>query len=111
MEKKGEGTASLSLPPDPGAVAGIGDPAVRAATGRVWAEWVAVLDGIGAAERPHRKLPDQEAREAAKTFWGGAFHRLAAWLEKAGEEEPEESGPPAPHFPPRGPGLSQRRWK
>jgi len=34
----------------------IGDEAVRAATGRGWDEWVALLDERGAAELPHKQI-------------------------------------------------------
>ncbi|HET6763917.1 MAG TPA: DUF1801 domain-containing protein, partial [Longimicrobiaceae bacterium] len=34
----------------------VGDDAVRAATGRTWAEWFAVLDRAGAAEKAHPEI-------------------------------------------------------
>jgi uncharacterized protein YndB with AHSA1/START domain len=36
--------------------AGIGDDAVRAKTGKTWAEWFAVLDRAGAAAWPHKQI-------------------------------------------------------
>ena len=50
-------------------VAGTSDEAVEAKTGRTWAEWVHVLDGVDAAGWPHKKI------EEMKFFWG---ERLAA---------------------------------
>jgi uncharacterized protein YndB with AHSA1/START domain len=35
---------------------GIGADAVKAKTGRNWAEWIAALDNAGAAEWPHKKI-------------------------------------------------------
>ena len=35
---------------------GIGDEAVRAKTGRDWAEWLAVLDAAGAAKMTHKEI-------------------------------------------------------
>lgn len=37
-------------------VAGLGDAAVRAKTGRTWAEWLAVLDAEGAATMGHKEI-------------------------------------------------------
>jgi uncharacterized protein YndB with AHSA1/START domain len=37
-------------------LAGIGDDAVRKATGRSWAQWIAALDAAGAATRNHRAI-------------------------------------------------------
>ena len=34
----------------------IGDAAVKAATGRTWAQWFAALDGAGAAAKSHREI-------------------------------------------------------
>lgn len=36
--------------------AGVGDAAVRRATGRGWSEWFAVLDKAGAEAQPHREI-------------------------------------------------------
>lgn len=54
---------------DHGAVAGMSDDAVRAKTGRDWAEWVAVLDAVDAVSRPHREIARHLAEE----------HGVAAW--------------------------------
>jgi hypothetical protein len=61
MKKTGESyTAArrqvLAPPPDYAALAGMSEAAVKKATGREWAEWVRVLDGWGAAARPHREI-------------------------------------------------------
>ena len=41
---------------DSAKVAGIGDAAVRRATGRSWKEWFAILDRAGAKAKPHREI-------------------------------------------------------
>jgi uncharacterized protein YndB with AHSA1/START domain len=66
MEKTGESytTARLYLvkkkqepEPDYAALAGLmSDEAIKKNTGRDWREWVAVLDGVHAAEMPHREI-------------------------------------------------------
>ncbi len=56
-------------PPDLAARAGMSDAAVRARTGRTWADWVEVLDAAGAARLAHRDI-------AAHL---GAVEGLPAW--------------------------------
>jgi uncharacterized protein YndB with AHSA1/START domain len=41
---------------EPRRVAGIGDAAVQARTGRTWAEWFALLDKAGAGKMDHRSI-------------------------------------------------------
>jgi hypothetical protein len=55
--------------PAGGRVAGVGDQAVRRATGRGWAEWLRVIDRAGGRRRPHREI----------AAWLGAEHGLSAW--------------------------------
>ena len=59
--------------PGTGKVAGIGTDAVKKATGRGWAEWVALLDAWGAAGRPHGEV----AR------WLREEHGLPGWWSQA----------------------------
>lgn len=61
LTRKGGGTAAAQEPtpaPDLAARAGMSDEAVRAKTGRSWAEWVEVLDAEGAAAWPHREIAE-----------------------------------------------------
>jgi len=48
--------APLSLPDDYEKIAGKSDAAVKKASGRTWPEWVALLDGHGAAGMEHRAI-------------------------------------------------------
>ena len=75
MDKTGESyTAARSQlikkrNPDPteyATLAGMSDDAVRAKTGKTWAEWVAALDEIGATSKPHREI----ARHVAERYEG-----------------------------------------
>jgi hypothetical protein len=50
--------ATPSPSPDYAALAGMGDAAVRAKTGRDWAEWTRTLDAAGAAQMPHRQIAE-----------------------------------------------------
>ncbi len=71
MQKTGESYATARAQllrkkdrPDPTVVpesefaglAGMGDAAVRAKTGRTWKQWVRVLDAVDAAKMPHRDI-------------------------------------------------------
>lgn len=42
--------------PDYAALSGVSDSAILKATGRTWLEWVDLLDGFGAASKPHREI-------------------------------------------------------
>lgn len=52
-----------------GSYGGISSSAVKKATGRTWAEWLALLDQAGARKLPHREIAQLLARK----------HRLADW--------------------------------
>lgn len=62
MQKTGESYTAARLQVlkkknvDFAALAGMSDDAVRKATGRIWAEWVNVLDGAGAMSKTHREI-------------------------------------------------------
>jgi hypothetical protein len=65
MEKTGEAytTARLHIvskkaapPPDYEALAGMSNAALKKATGRDWADWVALLDAVQAHEKPHGEI-------------------------------------------------------
>ncbi len=45
------------------------DEAVRAATGRGWQEWHAVLDALGAAQLPHRDIAARLATDHGVADW------------------------------------------
>lgn len=49
--------------------AGMSDAAVRAKTGRTWAEWVRVLDAVGAAKLPHRAIAQHVASLGLTSWW------------------------------------------
>jgi hypothetical protein len=50
-------------------LAGMSDAAVREKTGRRWAEWVAVLDAIGAVEMPHRRIAQHVSSMGVPDWW------------------------------------------
>jgi len=50
---------------------GIGDAAVRARTGRTWAQWFAVLERAGAADLPHKEIAKLlQERYGVAPWWG-----------------------------------------
>ena len=66
---------SAQQEPQPaGSLAGIGDAAVEAKTGKSWSEWIAVLDA------EHAKLPDAETVGRLKAFWAEKLQRLQQLL-------------------------------
>ena len=50
-------------------IAGVGNDAVIKATGRAWAEWLKVLDGLGAKAMPHREIARLLARQFSVPAW------------------------------------------
>lgn len=70
MEKTGESYTAARLHvvqkkkpaaeplPDYAALAGMSEAALKKQTGRSWAEWVAILDAWGAAQKPHREIAE-----------------------------------------------------
>ena len=76
MEKTGEAYTAARLQilknkpvPDYAAVAGMSDSAVRAKTGRTWAEWVGTLDAARAAEKPHRQIVAYVSSLGTPSWW------------------------------------------
>lgn len=57
--------------PDPGyaARAGMSDASIAKKTGRVWKEWVALLDREGAAEKPHREIVSFVSSLGVPDWW------------------------------------------
>src|SRR5512141_590280 len=55
--------------PDYAARAGMSDASVRSATGRGWAEWVALLDSAAAASKPHRDIVRHAAGPSVTSWW------------------------------------------
>ena len=53
----------------PAKLNGIGSPAVKEATGRTWAEWLALLDKAGAKSWPHAEI----------ALWLHKRHRINDW--------------------------------
>ena len=54
---------------DYAAVAGMSDASVRKATGRSWAEWVALLDAARSAEKPHREIALHVSSLGTPDWW------------------------------------------
>lgn len=50
-------------------VAGMSDASVSKRTGRTWAQWVAVLDRAGAAEKPHREIAEYLSSLGTPGWW------------------------------------------
>jgi hypothetical protein len=57
------------LPDDHESLAGMGDEAVRKATGRTWPEWVSFLDEEGASGWGHAEIARRVAEEPGLTGW------------------------------------------
>jgi hypothetical protein len=80
MEKTGEAYTAARLhvvskkkqpepPPDYAPRAGMSDAAVKKATGRDWAEWVATLDAAKANEKPHREIAEYVSSLGTPDWW------------------------------------------
>lgn len=79
MEKTGEGYTAARLQlirkkqpaatPDYAAIAGMRDATVEKKTGCTWAEWVAHLDYVGAAEKSHREIVDHVSAFGTTDWW------------------------------------------
>jgi hypothetical protein len=64
-----DASASAGTPAAAGDAPPAGDDAVREATGRTWAEWFAVLDEAGAADKPHAEIVAILAQHHAVGPW------------------------------------------
>lgn len=62
-------TTDEPTPEDYAELAGMADEKVAASTGRTWAEWVEILDAIGAASMPHRDIARWVADEHGVASW------------------------------------------
>jgi hypothetical protein len=51
------------------AIAGMSDDAVQKATGRTWAEWVRVLDDVGASSKVHRDIVHEVSSLGTPSWW------------------------------------------
>jgi hypothetical protein len=79
MQKTGESYTAARLqvlrkqqsqpPVDYAALAGMSDAKVQAKTGRTWAEWARVLDGIDAVNMPHREIAKHVASLGTPDWW------------------------------------------
>ena len=77
MKKTGEAYTAARLQllkkPEPrpnyAALAGMSDAAIMKKTGRTWAEWVGVLDGARAAEKPHREIATFVSSLGTPDWW------------------------------------------
>lgn len=77
MQKTGEAYTAARLQvlkkkepsPNYAAVAGMSDASVRKATGRLWAEWVALLDATRSAEKPHREIAEYVSSLGTPDWW------------------------------------------
>lgn len=78
MERTGESYTAARLQllrkkeepaPNYAETAGMSDAAVKKATGRDWTEWVKVLDGVKAAEKPHREIAKYVSSIGTPDWW------------------------------------------
>ena len=82
MEKTGEAYTAARLhivsrkkepvsepPPDYAALSGMSDATIKKATGRDWAEWVKILDGIQASEKPHGEIAEHVFSLGVSGWW------------------------------------------
>lgn len=67
--KKETAPEKVEPPPAFAALAGMSDAAVKKATGRDWAEWVATLDAARAAEKPHREIAQYVSTLGTPDWW------------------------------------------
>jgi hypothetical protein len=54
---------------DYSSLAGMSDEKVQQQTGRSWSEWVALLDALGAAEKPHGEIAAHVASHGVSSWW------------------------------------------
>jgi hypothetical protein len=66
---KGRAPRAAARSADLAQTAGMKDDAVRAATGRSWAQWVRALDALDAASLPHREIARRLARDFELPAW------------------------------------------
>jgi uncharacterized protein YndB with AHSA1/START domain len=77
MQKTGEAYTAARLqllnkrpnPTNYAELAGMSDASVRKQTGRTWAEWVATLDGVHAAEKPHGAIAKIVSSLGTPDWW------------------------------------------
>ena len=77
MKKTGEAYTAARLrlldknepPPNYAELAGMSEAAIRAKTGRTWAEWVRVLDAERSAEKPHREIAAFVSSLGTPAWW------------------------------------------
>jgi len=76
MKKTGEAYTAARLhfvkkesAPDYAAKAGLSDASVTKATGRTWAQWVALLDEAKAAEKPHPEIARYVSSLGVQSWW------------------------------------------
>jgi hypothetical protein len=75
MQKTGESYTAARLQlirkkePNLAERAGMSDASVKKQTGRTWAEWVKVLDGVQAAEKPHREITQYVSSLGTPDWW------------------------------------------
>ncbi len=61
--------AKTVLVSDFAALAGMSDDAIRAKTGKTWAQWVRVLDAIDAVKLPHREIAEHVHSDFSVPGW------------------------------------------
>ncbi|HEY3056380.1 MAG TPA: hypothetical protein VGK31_10675 [Thermoanaerobaculia bacterium] len=77
MQKTGESYTAARLQlvrkkestPNYAEAAGMSDAAVKKQTGRDWTEWVKVLDGVNAVEKPHREIARYVSSIGTPDWW------------------------------------------
>ena len=77
MQKTGESYTAARLQlvrkkepePDYAAIAGMSDAAVKKQTGRDWRAWVRELDGVDAAQKPHREIARYVSSIGTPDWW------------------------------------------
>ena len=69
LKKKAKRPSGKSLPPDYLSLAGMSDEAVRAKTGKTWAQWVRALDAVDASAMAHREIARHVHEEHGTSGW------------------------------------------
>ncbi len=69
VSKKESVPEKVEPPPDYAALSGVSEAAIKKATGRDWAEWVALLDAEKASEKPHGEIAQYVFSQGVSGWW------------------------------------------
>lgn len=76
--------------PSGGKIAGIGDEAVKAKTGKTWAQWLKLLDAAGAGKMSHREIASCLHRKHKLSGWWSQMVTVG-YEQARGRREPNQT--------------------